>query len=108
MTAFGIRLQKIRIHGNPPLNNKLTVAQSHLPRASEGALKLWIKETTKMLMLVKVRGFYLVSELPSKVGYRDLHLTGRPKVWRRFTNSVIYRANIRVRAIRKYPLPRVP
>ena len=43
-TTFGIRLQEIRIHGNPPPNNTFNLAQSRLPRASEGALKLWISE----------------------------------------------------------------
>jgi len=41
-TTFGMRLQEVSIHGNPPLNNKLTLAQSHLQRAPEGAVKLWI------------------------------------------------------------------
>jgi hypothetical protein len=43
-TTLGIRLQEVRIHGHPPLNNKLSLTQSHLRRASEGALKLWINE----------------------------------------------------------------
>ena len=85
-----------------------------LLRACEGGACPWApggyhgSTLPPSLVLAGVRGFCLVSKLTAKVGYRDLHLTGRPKVWRRFTNSVVYRANIRVRAIRKYPLPSVP
>jgi hypothetical protein len=50
--------QKIRVHGNTPLNNKLSLTQSHLRWASESALKLWIKETATVLVLVEFDGFY--------------------------------------------------
>jgi hypothetical protein len=82
-TTFGIRLQEVGIHGNPPLNNKLTLAQSHLRRVSQGALKLWINE----LSARGVRRFYLVSELPAKVG-TETALDGTPQVRRRLTHSV--------------------
>jgi hypothetical protein len=62
-----MRLQEVRIHGNPPLNNKLSLTQSHLRRASDDALKLWINE----LSARGVRRFYLVSLLP-RYGAEDL------------------------------------
>jgi hypothetical protein len=75
-----MRFQKVRIHGNTPLNNELTLAQRI--RLGYGPWKdfvgLWIKETAAILVLVAFAGFTLsASSLPKSA--QRLHLMGRLK-----------------------------
>jgi hypothetical protein len=57
-TALGMRFQKVRIHGNPPLNNAVNLAWPIrlIYGLRKGLVKLWIKETTTILVRVGLDG----------------------------------------------------
>jgi hypothetical protein len=61
-TAFGMRFQKIRVHGNTPLNNTFNFAQRIylIYRRRCDALKPWTKVTDTILGLVTFDGLTLL------------------------------------------------
>jgi hypothetical protein len=60
-TTFGMGLQEIRIHGNPPLNHAFNFAQPIrlIYGLRKDFVKLWIKDRATILALVAFEGFAL-------------------------------------------------
>jgi hypothetical protein len=71
-TTFGMRLQEVRIHGNPPPNNAFNLAQpSHLIYGlRKDLVKLWIKERATILLLMALTVF-VIEALPPVVREAD-------------------------------------
>ena len=61
-----MRLQEVRIHGNPPLNNAFNLARPIrlIYGLRKDLVKLWIKERATILLLIALTVFVIEAHPP--------------------------------------------